>query len=43
MNGRMVPGSVTLLRDGKQVSEFQLMDYTVLNEIEPSEFARPKQ
>jgi hypothetical protein len=43
MNGRMVPGSVALLRDGKLVLEMQILDYTVLNEIDPREFARPKQ
>lgn len=43
MNGRMVPGSVALLRNGELAYEMQILDYTELNDIDPGEFARPKQ
>jgi hypothetical protein len=43
MNGLMVPGTIVLLRDGRQINEFQVLEYSYLNEVAASEFARPKQ
>jgi hypothetical protein len=42
-NGRLVPGSITLLRNEELVIEMHVVDYTILNEIDPSEFVRPKE
>ena len=43
INGRMVPASMELLRDGRQIFNFQIVDYTFLNDVDPREFDRPKQ
>jgi hypothetical protein len=40
--GRMVPGSVSLLRDGGPTLEFHILDYTILNDVPAEEFARPQ-
>jgi hypothetical protein len=42
MNGRMVPGAIAMLRNGELAYEMQILDFAELNEIDASEFARPK-
>ncbi len=43
INGRMVPMTVSILRNGELAVEIQTVDYTELNDVDPKEFARPSE
>ena len=43
MNGRLVPGSVAIHRNGEIAYELQTLEYTELNVVDAKEFAAPKQ
>jgi hypothetical protein len=42
MNGRLVPGSVAIHRNGEIAYELQTLEYTELNDVDAKEFAAPK-
>jgi hypothetical protein len=42
IGGRMIPGSVAVLRDGELIYEMQTVEFTELDNVNPTEFAEPK-